>query len=77
VLGGISWIAIFLFGGFFFGNIPLVRDNFGLVVIAIIVLSVLPPIVEYVQHRRRRMPATIDGKPVPGGGGAPPAGGPP
>ena len=64
VMGGVVWIAIFLFGGFYFGNIPIVRDNFGLVVIAIIVLSILPPIIEILQHRRRRMPATIDGEPV-------------
>jgi membrane-associated protein len=50
--GGTAWIAIFLFGGYFFGNIPVVRDNFGLVVIAIIVVSVLPPVIEYVKHWR-------------------------
>jgi membrane-associated protein len=53
VSGAIAWITIFLLGGYFFGNIPFVQENFGLVVIAIIILSVLPPVIEYVQHRRR------------------------
>ncbi|HEX2093654.1 MAG TPA: DedA family protein [Longimicrobiaceae bacterium] len=54
VLGGIVWIVIFLFGGFFFGNIPAVKDNFGLVIIAIIVLSVLPAVFEYAKTRKAR-----------------------
>jgi len=58
--GGIAWIALFLFGGFFFGNLPFVEHNFGLVVIAIVALSILPPIIEYVQHRRARPPAELD-----------------
>ena len=52
IFGGIAWIAIFLFGGFFFGNIPVVRDNFGLVVIGIILVSILPPVIEYLRHRK-------------------------
>jgi membrane-associated protein len=55
-----TWIGLFLFGGFFFGNIPVVRDNFGLVVIAIIVVSVLPPVVEYLKHRRARSRAELN-----------------
>jgi membrane-associated protein len=66
VAGGIAWIAIFLFGGFFFGNIPFVEENFGLVVIVIIALSILPPIIEYMQHRRRRPPADLDPHPEEG-----------
>ena len=56
VLGGITWTAIFIFAGYFFGNIPIVRDNFGLVVIAIILISVLPVGFELLQHRLRRAP---------------------
>lgn len=44
VLGGIAWVAIFLFAGFFFGNIPLVKDNFTLVIFIIVFLSILPGI---------------------------------
>lgn len=63
--GGIAWIAIFLFGGFFFGNIPFVQENFGLVVIVIILLSVMPPVIEFVKARRARAAAALDGPPPP------------
>jgi membrane-associated protein len=52
VIGGISWIAIFLFGGYYFGNLPLIRNNFTLVIIAIVILSVMPGVIEYLRHRR-------------------------
>lgn len=51
VVGGIAWIGIFLFGGYYFGNIPAVKENFTLVILAIIVLSVTPPVIEYLRHR--------------------------
>jgi len=52
VIGGIVWITGFLFAGYFFGNIPAVKDNFGLVIIVIIGLSVLPGVFEYFKSRR-------------------------
>jgi len=51
VMGGIAWIAIFVFGGYFFGNIPVVKRNFTLVILAIIILSVLPGVIEFVRQR--------------------------
>jgi len=54
LVGGIIWIAAFIFGGYFFGNIPVVKRNFTLVIMAIIVLSILPGIVEYLRHRFRK-----------------------
>jgi len=42
VVGGISWVAAFVFGGYFFGNIPLVKQNFTFVIFAIIFISLLP-----------------------------------
>ena len=51
VSGGILWIASFVFGGYFFGNIPMVKRNFTLVIVAIIVLSVMPGIIEFLRHR--------------------------
>jgi len=51
VVGGIVWIASFVFGGYFFGNIPIVKRNFTLVILAIIFLSVLPGIIEFARHR--------------------------
>jgi membrane-associated protein len=51
IVGGISWISIFLFGGFFFGNLPFVNNNFGVVIIAIIFLSILPAAITYIKNR--------------------------
>jgi membrane-associated protein len=54
VIGGIAWVAIFLFGGHFFGNLPVVRKNFTVVIVAIIFISVLPGLIEYLRHRRKQ-----------------------
>jgi len=40
--GGFAWVTIFIWGGFLFGNVPLIKSNFGVVTILIIVISVLP-----------------------------------
>lgn len=53
VIGGIAWILSFLLLGYFFGNIPVVKRNFTLVIIAIIILSVLPSIIEVLRHRKK------------------------
>jgi len=52
VVGGIAWIAIFVLGGFFFGNLVVVKKNFTLVILAIILISVMPGILEYLRQRR-------------------------
>jgi len=52
VIGGIGWVALFVFGGYFFGNIPFVKRNFGLVIITIIIISAIPAAVELYRHRR-------------------------
>ena len=44
-IGGIAWVNIFIWAGYFFGNIPLIKNNFGLVTIAIILVSMLPMLV--------------------------------
>ncbi|MFN3308060.1 MAG: DedA family protein [Anaerolineales bacterium] len=53
VFGGLLWVALFVFGGYFFGNLSIVRENFTLVVLAIILISILPGIVEYLKTRVR------------------------
>ena len=52
VIGGITWVAIFTSLGYFFGNIPFVQQNFELVIVAIVVISVIPAVVEVWQARR-------------------------
>ena len=52
VAGGVVWVSIFLFAGFFFGNIPVVKHNFSLVVIAIILISLLPAVLEVWKARK-------------------------
>jgi membrane-associated protein len=56
VFGGILWVGIFVFGGYFFGNLPPVRDNFSLVILAIIAVSILPGVVTFIRHRRQQQP---------------------
>jgi len=53
VFGGILWVALFVFGGFYFGNIPFVKENFTIVILVIIILSFVPMVWEYLKHRRR------------------------
>jgi membrane-associated protein len=53
VVGGVLWVGLFLFLGYFFGNLPFVQDNFSIVVIVIILISVLPMVYEFIKERRR------------------------
>ncbi len=52
VVGAISWVAIFISLGFFFGTIPFVAENFELVIFAIIFISFIPPVLEVIKARR-------------------------
>jgi membrane-associated protein len=51
IVGGIAWVCIFLLGGFFFGNIPAVKDNFSVVIVAIVIISVMPGFIEYLRQK--------------------------
>ncbi len=51
VFGGIGWVAIFSFGGFFFGGIPWVQNNFFIVAIVIILISLLPAVITLLKNR--------------------------
>lgn len=51
-VGGLLWVALFLFTGFFFGNLPFVKHNFELIVVVIILISVVPMFIEW-QHSRK------------------------
>jgi membrane-associated protein len=54
--GGFAWVTIFVWGGYLFGNIPLIKNNFGIVTILIIVISLLP----VVWHALKPTPKTVD-----------------
>jgi membrane-associated protein len=60
LIGGVAWVAIFIFLGYLFGNIPIVKDNFELVTLGIVFISVLPMVVEYVRSRRRPKPPVAE-----------------
>ena len=51
VIGGILWVSICVFAGYFFGNLPFVKKNFSVVVIVIVLISLLPAVIEYLKHR--------------------------
>ena len=65
VFGAILWVVLFVLAGYFFGNIPLVRDNFSLVILVIIAVSVVPVVVEFIRHRRRPDASGGRGEPAP------------
>jgi len=61
VTGGMAWVTTFLVGGYYMGAAPFVQRNFKLIIIAIIIISVLPAVIEFLLARRRRRIA----EPVP------------
>jgi membrane-associated protein len=52
IIGGITWVTIFTLLGYFFGNIPFVQEHFELVIVAIVIISVIPAIVEVLKARK-------------------------
>jgi membrane-associated protein len=68
VVGGVAWVTGFLFVGYWFGNIPWVKQNFSAVILAIIFLSVLPMFIEYFRQvqaaKRQKSSASQDGTPA-------------
>jgi membrane-associated protein len=59
VIGGVLWVSICVFAGYFFGNLPFVKKNFSLVIIAIVIISVMPAVFEYLKHRAEKKRATV------------------
>jgi membrane-associated protein len=51
IVGAVLWCALFVYGGYFFGNLSFVKNNFSMVIIAIIFLSILPGIIEFFRHK--------------------------
>ena len=61
VIGGISWVLIFTLAGYFFGNLPFVQEHFELVVVAIVLISVMPAVYEYIKGKRAKPAEKPDG----------------
>ena len=54
VIGGIAWVSSFLLLGYFFGGLPVIKDNFTYVIFGIILVSVLPPVIEVIRERKKK-----------------------
>ncbi|MBC7360979.1 MAG: DedA family protein [Candidatus Aminicenantes bacterium] len=55
LIGSVLWVGLFLFGGYYFGNLPVVKRNFSLVIVAIIFVSLLPAMIGFIRSRNQRM----------------------
>ncbi|MFA5258737.1 MAG: DedA family protein [Candidatus Pacearchaeota archaeon] len=54
LIGGLVWVSLFLLTGYYFGKIPWVEENLSLIIIAIIFLSVIPVVIEYLRSKKRK-----------------------
>jgi membrane-associated protein len=54
VIGGFLWVVIFVLGGFYFGNAPIIKNNFSIAIFVIIFLSILPALIEVLRHKSKR-----------------------
>jgi membrane-associated protein len=63
-VGGAAWVSLFLLGGYYFGNFPLIKKNFHFVMVAIVLISVVPMGVEWILARRRTMRSMVSAIPA-------------
>ena len=54
IIGGLLWVILFLFGGYFFGRIPWVEKNLTLVIYLIVFISIIPPVLEIIKHKFKK-----------------------
>jgi membrane-associated protein len=52
IIGGVAWVSLFLLAGYFFGGLDVVKDNLTLVIFAIIIVSFLPAVIEFIRAKR-------------------------
>ena len=50
IIGGLCWVSLFVLGGYFFGTIPIVKNNLTLIIVLIIITSFIPPIINFLKH---------------------------
>jgi len=55
-IGAVAWVGLCVFAGVLFGNVPIIKNNFSLVTIGIVAVSLIPVLVEFLKHRRARPP---------------------
>lgn len=53
IIGGLAWVTLFTFSGFFFGNLPVVKENLGFIILGIIFVSLLPILFEYLKAKKK------------------------
>ncbi|HWQ12074.1 MAG TPA: DedA family protein [Roseiflexaceae bacterium] len=63
VVGGFVWVTLFIFGGYLFGNVPFIKQNFEIVAVVIVLLSVLPMVYEFLKARKPATPAAPAAQP--------------
>jgi membrane-associated protein len=61
VLGGVTWVGVCLFAGYFFGQIPVVRENFEIMVLGIVVVSIVPMVLKFLKMRKEAKATVIRG----------------
>ncbi|MGQ7806907.1 DedA family protein [Hafnia alvei] len=61
VVGALLWVLLFTYAGYLFGNVPVVQENLKLLIVAIIVLSILPGVIEVWRHRRAAKKSASNG----------------
>lgn len=59
IVGGVLWCALFVYGGYFFGNLPVVKNNFSIVIVVIIFISILPGIIEFIRHKLAKQKSAV------------------
>jgi membrane-associated protein len=59
IIGGIVWTGLFIGAGYFFGNLEFVKENFSLVILAIILISLLPPVIEFLREKFKPKPPAV------------------
>ncbi|MBP9802269.1 DedA family protein [Patescibacteria group bacterium] len=52
IIGALVWVSLFTLSGFFFGNLPIVKENLGFIILGIILVSLLPILFEYLKHKK-------------------------
>ncbi|MBI2629040.1 DedA family protein [Candidatus Pacearchaeota archaeon] len=54
IAGGILWVSIFVLGGYYFGNIPIVKENFSLAILVVVIISLIPFLIEAIRYKIRK-----------------------